>query len=378
MSKAEELEKNWHSRLSKEDIQLSETVRHSLINWLLGEDRQRFEDLDLEQLEICCQGMDYRYRILRQRYLFVSPTQAYKNLLNRLGSVVTLRNKIRTWVALSRDRQRAVVDVLQEVIQEMLKNDRYIQTQIAWISQCTQDERLRNSILFATIEEYSLRPIRNQPLLAYRFVNYLRRQSRGGMTQVPQQEIIRILSDEVGTDEDESSMSLLDTQAANQYQEVQEWEEKQTLRLKVQREFEAYLESKIDRVAVEWLRLYLAGRSQEAIAKRLNLPIKQIYRLREKVSYHAIKGFALKGKPELVASWLEISLKEHNLGLTPVQWEKFSQNLTPIQQEILTLSKSNKSLETIGQELKLKKSQILKEWSEIYLAAQSLRTDGIN
>lgn len=378
MTKAEELEKVWQSRLSKEDIQLSETVRKSIVNWLLGEDRQRFENFEPQQLEISSQGMDYRYRILRQRYLSVSPTQAYKNLLNRLGSVVTIRNKIRTWVALSRDRQRAVIDVLQEVIQEMLKNDRYIQGQMAWIGQCTQDERLRNSILFATFEEYCLRPIRNQPLLAYRFVNYLRRQSRGGMTQVPQQEMIRILSEEIGTDQDESSISLLDTQAVAQYQEVQGWEEKQVLRRKVKQEFEAYLEGKVGQEAVDWLKLYLAGRSQEAIAKRLNMPIKQVYRLREKVSYHAIKGFALKGQPELVESWLEISLKEHNLGLTPTQWQKFWQNLSSIQQEIITHLKSGKSLESISQEMNWKKSQIMKEWSELYLAAQTLRTDSVN
>lgn len=375
MTKAEELEKDWRSRLSKEDIQLNEAVCDSIVNWLLGNDRQRFEELEPEKLKISFQGMDYRYRILRQRYLSVSPTQAYKNLLNRLGSVVTLRNKIRTWVALSRDRQRAVVDVLQEVIQEMLKNDRYIQSQMEWISQCTTNERLRNSILFATIEEYCLRPIRNQPLLAYRFVNYLRRQSRGGMTQIPQQEMIRILSEEIGVDEDDSSVSLLDTQAVTRYQEVQDSEEKQTLRLKVQREFEVYLESKVGRQAVDWLRLYLAGRSQETIASRLNLPIKQVYRLREKVSYHAIKGFALKGKPELVASWLEISIKEHNLGLTPAQWQKFWPSLTSLQQDILNLFKLDKSLETIAQELNLKKSQILKEWIEIYLAGQRLRND---
>ncbi|WP_013323761.1 HetZ-related protein 2 [Gloeothece verrucosa] len=377
MTIAEELEKEWRSRLSKEDIKLSETVCNSIVYWLLGEDTQKFEDFKPEQLKILAQGMDYRYRILRQRYLAVSPTQAYKNLLNRLGSVVTLRNKIRTWVALSRDRQRAVVDVLQEVIQEMLKNDRYIQSQIEWISQCTKDERLRNSILFATIEEYSLRPIRNQPLLGYRFVNYLRRQSRGGMTQVPQQEMIRILSEEIGTDEDESSVSLLDTMAVSRYQEIQEWEEKQTLRQKVQREFEAYLETKVGQQAVDWLRLYLAGRSQETIAARLNLPIKQVYRLREKVSYHAIKGFALKGKPELVANWLEISLSEHNLGLTPAQWEKFWLSLSSFQQPIVALSKAGKNPETIAQELNLKKSQILKELIDIYLAAQRLRNDDI-
>ncbi len=177
--------------------------------------------------------MDYRYRIWRQRYLRVSPTQAYRHLSARLGSLVMLRNKIRTWVALSRERQRAVADVLQEVIQEMLNSDRYIQGQIAWIAKCSQDERLRNSLLLASVEEYCMRPIRNQPLLVYRFVNFLRRSQRGGMNQVPQSEIVRLVSEEVSGDEGDSSVSWLDSQAIADYQETENGEEQQALRMTV-------------------------------------------------------------------------------------------------------------------------------------------------
>ena len=67
--------------------------------------------------------------------------------------------------------------------------------------------------LLATIEEYCLRPIRNQPLLVYRFVNYLRRSQRGGMTQVPSAELIQLISEEIGTSEADGSLSLLDFEA---------------------------------------------------------------------------------------------------------------------------------------------------------------------
>ncbi|TRU48062.1 MAG: hypothetical protein EWV91_09920, partial [Microcystis aeruginosa Ma_QC_Ca_00000000_S207] len=42
------------------------------------------------------------WQILRQRYLKVSPTRSYRNLIDRLGACVTLRQKIRTWVSLCR------------------------------------------------------------------------------------------------------------------------------------------------------------------------------------------------------------------------------------------------------------------------------------
>ncbi|MFW6263975.1 MAG: hypothetical protein ACOC3E_00445, partial [Cyanobacteriota bacterium] len=132
---ASELEQAWQSRLLKECPKVNPQNRQSIIDWLMGEDRSRFENLTPKEEAIVRQAMDYRYRILRQRYLHVSAAQAYSNLIKRLGSLMVLRNKIRTWVALSRDRQRAVADVLQEVIQEMLNSDRYIQSQIAWIGQ---------------------------------------------------------------------------------------------------------------------------------------------------------------------------------------------------------------------------------------------------
>ncbi|MEA5511674.1 HetZ-related protein 2 [Crocosphaera sp. UHCC 0190] len=370
---ATQLEKAWQTRLEQEETKLTQETRDSIIRWLLGENFGEWDDLAPEKRAIAQQGIDYRYRILQQRYLGKSPTLAYRNLMKRLGSVAVLRNKIQTWVSLSRDRQRLVTDVLQEIIQEMLNSDRYIQSQIAWISECTSDERLRNSLLITTLEEYCLRPIRNQPLLVYRFVNYLRRSQRGGMTQVPQQQNIRMISEEINVDEGDNSISLLDIQAVSDYEEMQEWEEKQLMRQKVQNEFASYLQEKVGQEAVEWLKLYLQGHTQEMIAQELNVPIKTIYRLREKVGYHAIQVFALKGNPELVANWLEISPQEHNLGLTPQQWTTFWQELTSDQKAIINGLKENQSLEDIGQSLKLKKTQVMNEWRKVYLKAQSLR-----
>ena len=373
MTLAEELADGWRSRLQQDCADQSEVVREGIVNWLLGEDQTRFEGLDPDQLAIAQQAMDYRYRILVQRYLGVAPDRAYQKLLQRLSSLFLIRNKIRTWVSLSRDRHRTVMDVLQEVVQELLQSDRYMQQQIAWIAQCTRSSVLRNVLLLASLEEYCLRPIRNQPLLVYRFVNYLRRSQRGGMTQVPGGELVRLVSEEIAPDDAENPISLLDNQAVAQYQEEQEWEERQRLRNGVQQEFEAYLVENVDPLAARWLQLHLQGRSQESIAKLLGVPIKQVYRLREKISYHAVRVFALKGQPELVASWLETSLQEHSLGLTPEQWQQFWETLTPVQQLLLEHLKEGQKPEAIAKELNLKTHQVMGEWGKLYLAAQALR-----
>lgn len=371
---ADELDHEWQLRLANDYPEQSPAINHSIIRWLLGENLERYETLTADQVAISKQAMDYRYRILRQRYLEVSSERAYRNLTTRLAGLVTLRNKIRTWVSLSRDRQRAVVDVLQEVIQELLNSDRYMQKQIAWIAQCTDDTRLRDALLLTSIEEYCLRPIRNQPLLVYRFVNFLRRSQRGGMTHIPEGDMVRLVSEELTLEETDSPVSLLDNQAVVDYQDTQASEEQQALRKCVRSEFEAYLTENLGQDAARWLQLYLQGRSQEAIATALNKPVKEVYRLREKISYHAIRVFSIKDQPDLVASWLEISLREHDLGLTPTQWQTFWENLTPFQRQLVEQMKAGKTLSAIAKDLSLKTNQAIGEWSKLYLAAQALRS----
>ncbi|HLO86104.1 MAG TPA: HetZ-related protein 2 [Nostocaceae cyanobacterium] len=373
-SNAANIAQYWHNRLAVECPDQSEEQKQSIIHWLLGVDLKRFDFLNPKEMEIAKQAMEYRFKILHQRYLGVGRDRAYRNLINRLASVVTLRNKIQTWVALSRDRQRTVVDVLQEVLQELLQSDSYMQQQMASIAGFTSDKRLRDTLLFASIEEYCLRPVRNQPLLVFRFVNYLRRIQRGGLTQVPTSDLIRLISEEVLTEDSENRINLVDSQAIAQYQEAQQLEEQLALRQTVHQEFAAYLGQNLGQQAVDWLHLYLQGKSQEEIAKKMNKPIKEVYRLREKISYHAVRVFALKGNPELVDNWLSISPTEHNLGLTPQKLQQLSEQLSPLGRQILELRKAGNSIEATSQQLKLKTHQVMGEWTKVYLAAQSLRT----
>lgn len=365
----------WQQRLAAELSSQGDEVCQSVLKWLIGENPQRFDEASDRDRAILTQALEYRYRILRQRYWDIHPDAAYQLLTRRLSSLFLIRNKVRTWIALSRDRRRTVTDVLQEVIQEMLQSDRHLRQQVTWIGQCTRRDRLRNLLMLATLEEYCMRPIRNQPLLVYRFVNYLRRSQRGGMTNIPTGELIRLVSDEIGTDETDTTLSLLDVEAAAQYDLEQQFQEEQLLREQVKQKFSQYLLDTLDDTAVRWLELHLQGHTQDAIAQQLNLSIKEAYRLREKVRYHAIRVFTLKEQPELVLGWLKTSLQEHNLGLLPDQWEKFQQDRSPLQQQIIRQMKAGHSFEEIARRCNLKPKQVAGEWAQIYLAAQALRTD---
>jgi hypothetical protein len=185
----------WQEQLETDLPNQPHAVREAIIQWIVGEPI-RFQTMSAAELGLAHKAMDYRYRIFISRYWGVPPETAYKRLLQKLGALFLIRSKVRAWIALSHDRKRAVKDVLQEVIQEMLQSDRHMKQQTQWISQCTQSSGLRNLLLLATVEEYCLRPIRNQPLLVYRFVNYLRRSQRGGITQIPISELIQLISED--------------------------------------------------------------------------------------------------------------------------------------------------------------------------------------
>lgn len=373
MTVVDDITQTWSARLAKDLADESENSRQSILAWLLGPNPERFEAADPDKQKVLAQALEYRYQILRQRYWQVSPDRAYKHLIKRLSSLFLVRSKVRTWIALSRDRRRTVTDVLQEVIQEMLRSDRYLKEQVQWIGECSPRSQIRNLLMLATVEEYCLRPIRNQPLLVYRFVNYLRRSQRGGMTNIPSGEMIRLISEEIGTDQPDSSMSLLDVEAVSKYEIQAAAEEAQTMREQVKQSFVDYLYDALDKTAVDWLELHLQGFSQDDIAQRLNLSTKEAYRLREKIRYHAIRVFTLKEQPDLVLGWLKTSLKEHNLGLIPEQWESFQSSRSPLQRRILNELKAGKNFDDIARETNLKVKQVTGEWAQIYLDAQSLR-----
>ncbi len=364
----------WQTRLEREQSRLPDPWHAAIARWLVGDHPENIDRMDEARQAITRKSHEFCYSILKQRYLNVSPDAAYRRLIRRLSNLVLLRNKIRTWVALSRDRHRSTLDVVQEIVQEMLHSDRYLQRQITWIAKCTDDRRLRNLLIVASVEEYCLRPIRNQPLLVYRFVNYLRRSQRGGVTQVPSSNNIRLVSAEVSIgSENDDDVNLIDTQTLDAYEHDREFAEIQMLRQAVERNFRAYLAENVSELASNWVELYLKGYTQDEIATQLDVPIAQIYRLREKISYHAIRVFALKQAPELVSSWLKISLKEHRLGLTLEEWTQFYSTLDNHQRDVLHRLQAGRTPESIAEEFALKTTQIVLDWSKLYLLAQKIR-----
>ena len=97
---------DWLARLRADYPDQPLSVCHSVVNWLLGASPERLAEMSPEQLGVIQQAIEYRYRILQQRYWNVRPDQGYQHLIKRLSNLFLIRNKISTWIALSRDRRR--------------------------------------------------------------------------------------------------------------------------------------------------------------------------------------------------------------------------------------------------------------------------------
>ncbi|MFZ9736763.1 MAG: HetZ-related protein 2 [Prochlorotrichaceae cyanobacterium] len=377
MTRLEQITQEWQCRLAETCPDQSDAERASILAWLLGPSPDCINTMESQNWQWFLRAMEYHHRILLQNYLNTSPSKGYEYLMRRLAGVSLIRSKLRTWLDQSRDRQRSFMMVLKEVVQEMLENDRYLQEQCQWLQQCTPSSRLRSLLLLASLEEYALRPIYNMPLILRRITNHVRSLERGGVTWAPIKEMIHMISDDgllVEDDKNETAGQSHFNDQAIDYYERKVWEQDvDGQRRRVQQEFELYLNQELGAVAVKWLRLYLQGYSQEHIAERLGMSIKRLYRLREKVGYHAIKVFSVRVQPELVAEWLNISLQEHNFGLTPGEWQQFWTTLTPRQQLILENLRKGISLETIAETYDIRRNRVKAEWGRVYLAAQRFR-----
>lgn len=367
------LRQQWRDRCQQDDSSHTAATELDLyVTWLLGRNPDQWADKPPVEWQLWTKGIDYRYRVL-QRYLSLKPSTRYAQLLKKLCNLLTLRHQITTWVALSRDRHRTVLDVIEEVLQEMLHRDRHLHQELEWIRTCTPRRDLQEAFLCTSLEEYCLRPIQNHPLISYRFVNFMRRYQRGGITQLPSDQHLRLLSTELETQTPDQTLNLLDNEAIARHQSHEDYIQQQSLRQAVLDQFIQYLQENVkDPYVIPWLQLYLQGNTQEAIATELNLPISKIYRLRDKVKYHAIHNFAIKTNPDLVAQWLETA-HQNQFGLTPQQWQQFQAQLTPSQLQTLMKHPTPTPQQTATETLNYNATQTLQQWSELYLLAQKIR-----
>lgn len=188
------LQSYWESRLLTDYPSIDCTQRNSIQQWLLAEKVEKIETLTVQELVTVTRTLNSRYRILQRHYLGVTPIQAYRHLFDSLGAIILKIPQLRGWSRQNRERQKVIINTLQQMVEDMLQADPYLQQQKTWIAKCTRDISLRNALLLTIIEEYCGYSLANHSLLLHLLFNFLNRQSQ--LTPL-QDEFFHLITDKV-------------------------------------------------------------------------------------------------------------------------------------------------------------------------------------
>jgi DNA-directed RNA polymerase specialized sigma24 family protein len=149
-----------------------------------------------------------------------------------------------------------------------------------------------------------------------------------------------------------------------------------SLRDTVIEELFAYLEERQQSDCADYFTLRLQDLPASEIEEILGLTPRQRDYLQQRFKYHLIR-FALSHRWELVHQWLEADL-ERNLGLTPLEWERFQEKINPTQKELLELKQQGKSHSEIAQALGCTVTQVEKRWFKLLELAWDIRNSSVS
>lgn len=170
-----------------------------------------------------------------------------------------------------------------------------------------------------------------------------------------------------GSWEDPAIQQLRTAMATQPEPEAQE----ETLRSVVIAELMNYLEQRQQNDCADYFALRLQDLSAQEIEAILGLTPRQRDYLQQRFKYHLIR-FALLHRWELVHEWLEADLNT-NLGLTPQQWQLYTEQLDEKQRSLLELKQQGQPDEKIAKILGLSMAQLHKHWFKILEQAWEIR-----
>ncbi|WP_448561764.1 heterocyst differentiation protein HetZ [Trichothermofontia sp.] len=222
----------------------------------------------------------------------------------------------------------------------------------------------------AFTERYAKRRIplprqRNQQLIILRAQTFSQQQPAEASVDMEQ-------AAEGGVSDFESAWSAASMQQVREQMVAQEPEPAEdALRQTVINALISYLEERQQSDCADYFVLRLQDLSANEIEAILNLTPRQRDYLQQRFKYHLIR-FSLSHHWEIVHQWLGADL-DHNLGLTPQQWQNFQQQLNEQQRELLHLKQQGLSERTIAQKLGCTVAQLQRQWSKLLGQAWEIR-----
>lgn len=149
-----------------------------------------------------------------------------------------------------------------------------------------------------------------------------------------------------------------------------------SMRETVIKELIDYLKERQQQECLDYFILRLKDLSTGEIEEILDLTPRERDYLQQRFKYHLIR-FALSHRWELVHQWLGADL-EHNLGLTPQEWQQFTQQLSDPQRQLLELKQQNADISEIARELSLSVAQTEKLWFKLLELAWDIRNRSVS
>lgn len=223
----------------------------------------------------------------------------------------------------------------------------------------------------AFTERYGKRRIplpgrRSQQLIILRAQTFSQQQPPETMVDIEQ-------AAEGGGDSDQGRSGVSLPQVREQMMAQEPELQEDTLRKTVIKELMRYLEDKQQQECADYFALRLQDLPAHEIEAILGLTSRQRDYLQQRFKYHLIR-FALSHHWELVHQWLEADL-EHNLGLTPQEWQQFQANISIQQQELLRLKQAGMEDKAIAQILGCTPIQAQKQWTKLLEQAWEIRNN---
>lgn len=143
------------------------------------------------------------------------------------------------------------------------------------------------------------------------------------------------------------------------------------LRDRVIAELMQYLESQGQTDCVNYLTLKLQDLSAPEIDDVLGLSARERDYLQQRFKYH-VEKFTLSQNWKLVHQWLGADI-DQNLGLSTQNWQRFLSQLSPEQQQLLTLKQAQTTDQDIVKQLKYTPKQLQKRWGQLLELARQTR-----
>ncbi|MDJ0507877.1 MAG: hypothetical protein QNJ64_01275 [Crocosphaera sp.] len=164
----EKLQSFWLKQLQQDLPQYTLADQRSIINWLLENNHflDIYQPVRVDKIMDYQTRLDYRYSLLKERYLGFNYIDSYDSLINRL-QIVAIKFSSFLSIQYCHKFHKSMFRVVKKLLEEMITYDIYLNKRFKTITLENSEQHLREALTLTTIEEYCLHSVNNKPFFLY-------------------------------------------------------------------------------------------------------------------------------------------------------------------------------------------------------------------